>query len=173
MIYMIGPSGAGKTTIARELERRINAMSNHNRVQVIDGDVIRSEFGGIFGYTKEERFRCNQAVRVVLKYLLKNEISVVLTQVAAYEEMRQLVRKECGDAYVEVYVKCSYEELSRRDVKGYYALQKEGKMENLNGVNDIYEEPKYADIIINSEIQSVTEAVESIILFLNERRYDV
>ena len=156
---MIGRSGSGKTTIANALEVELKKRGLYY-LQIIDGDVIREQFGGIFGYTYEERMRCNQAVRVVVQYLLDNNISVILSQVAAYEEMRKRVREQFGKDYIEVYVNCSYEECARRDVKGYYKMQK------LSGFNDTYEIPQNSNIVINTENETVAEAVEKIVSYL-------
>lgn len=172
MMYVIGISGSGKTTIANALEKELK-IRGLNRLQVIDGDVIRSQFGGIFGYTYEERMKCNQAVRVVVQYLLDNGINVILTQVAAYEEMRARVRNQFGDKYIEVYVKCSHEECARRDVKGYYKLQKDGLMQNLNGTDDVYEEPKHSHIVIDTEKENVEQAVGEIVEYLRGKNYVV
>lgn len=168
MIYMVGRSGSGKTTIANALEAELKNRGIEH-LQVIDGDVIRKQFGDIFGYTYEERMKCNQAVCVVVKYLLENNISVILSQVAAYEEMRKKTRETFQEAYIEVYVKCSYEECARRDVKGYYEKQKNGKMENLNGANDTYEIPQYSDIVVDTEKESISGAVQKIMTYLEER----
>lgn len=174
MIYMIGRSGSGKTTIANKLEACLRQMGKQN-LQMIDGDIIREQFGGIFGYTRKERLKCNQAVRVVVGYLLHNNISVILTQVAPYEEIRNLVRrqfeKECK--YIEVYIKCSYEECVRRDVKGYYKRQQNGEMENLNGANDIYEIPQGSEIVIDTEKESISMAAQKIIAYLKEESYGI
>lgn len=170
MIYMIGRSGSGKTTIANALGERLKKEGRHN-LQVIDGDVIREQFGGIFGYTREERLKCNQAVRVVIKYLLDNNISVILAQVAPYEEIRRLVRTQFEKEYIEVYIKCSYEECARRDVKGYYQKQKNGQMSNLNGANDIYEVPLNSDLVVDTEKESVCEAVDKIMAYLEANGY--
>ena len=89
-------------------------------LQIIDGDIIRRQFGDIFGYSYEERMKCNQVVRVVVQYLINNGISVVLAQVAGYKEMRCKMKEQFKDNYIEVYVKCSYEECAKRDPKGYY-----------------------------------------------------
>lgn len=172
MMYMVGRSGSGKTTIANALEEELR-KKGIQQLQVIDGDVIRQQFGGIFGYTYEERMRCNQAVRVVVGYLLKNDISVILSQVAAYEKMRQKVREAFSKEYIEVYVKCSYEECARRDVKGYYKKQQSGEMENLNGANDTYEIPQNSDIIIDTEKETVSEAIQRIIAYLEENGYGI
>lgn len=170
MIYMIGRSGSGKTTIANALEERLRKEERRN-LQIIDGDVIREQFGGIFGYTREERLKCNQAVRVVIKYLLDNNISVILAQVAPYEEIRRLVRTQFEKEYIEVYIKCSNEECARRDVKGYYQKQKNGQMSNLNGADDIYEEPLDSDIVVDTENESICEAVDKIMAYLEANGY--
>jgi len=169
MIYMVGISGSGKTTIATALEKELKKRTEQ-KIQLIDGDIIRSEFGGMFGHTYAERMKCNQAVRVVVKYLVQNDISVILAQVAPYEEMRNNVRKEFSDdtKFIEVYIKCSLEECARRDVKGYYKKQKDGLMDNLNGANDVYEVPKNPEIVIDTEHSSVDEAVSIIINYLKE-----
>lgn len=172
MMYIIGRSGSGKTTIAYALEERLRRKERRN-LQVIDGDIIREQFGGIFGYTHEERLKCNQAVRVVVDYLLKNNISVILAQVAPYEEMRELVRNQFREEYIEVYVKCSYEECARRDVKGYYQKQRNGQMDNLNGADSIYETPSKCDVVIDTEKETVSEAVDKIMIYLEMNGYGV
>lgn len=172
MIYMVGRSGSGKTTIANALEKELKKRGMQ-QLQVIDGDVIRQQFGDIFGYTYEERIKCNQAVRVVVKYLLENHISVILAQVASYDKMRKKVREAFPEAYIEVYVKCSYEECARRDVKGYYRKQQNGEMENLNGANDTYEIPQNSDIVIDTERETLSEAVQKIVAYLEEEGYGI
>lgn len=172
MMYMIGRSGSGKTTIAYALEKRLRNQGTQN-LQVIDGDVIREQFGKMFGYTREERLKCNQAVRVVVKYLLDNNISVILAQVAAYEEMRSLVRNQFEKDYIEVYIKCSYEECARRDVKGYYQKQKNGQLDNLNGTDEIYEVPQNSEIVIDTENETVCRAVDKIMEYLEVNGYGV
>lgn len=172
MIYIIGMSGSGKSTIANALSEKLRRSAQYP-IQVIDGDVIRQQFGDVFGYTYEERMKCNQAVRVVVKYLLDNNISVILSQVAAYEVMRSKVREAFEDEYIEIYIKCSYEERARRDVKGYYRKFQNGEMQFLNGVNDIYEIPQNSDVVIDTERETVTEAVEKIINYLKKIGYSI
>lgn len=172
MMYMVGISGSGKTTIAKALEAELQRRGKC-KFQFIDGDVVRAEFGGIFGYTYEERMKCNRATCVVSKYLIQNDVSVILAQVGAYEKMREQVRNNFKDNYIEIYVKCSYEECARRDVKGYYAKQKRGEMDNLNGANDTFEVPEHSNIVIDTEKTSVEAAVEIIISYLEDNGYTV
>lgn len=170
MLYIIGRSGSGKTTIAEALSKRLTEEGVKG-IQVMDGDVIRQQFGDIFGYSYEERMKCNQVVRVIIQYLIKNGISVVLSQVAAYEAMREKVREQFGEAYIEVYIKCSYEECARRDVKGYYKKLEKKEMSYLNGADDVYEVPENSHIIIDTETESISEGVEKIVSYLKEHGY--
>ena len=85
--------------------------------------------------------------------------------------MRSKVREQFKDEYIQVYVKCSYEECARRDVKGYYKKQQNGEMSNLNGADDNYEIPVNNNLIIDTEKENVTEAVQRIIKYLREYGY--
>lgn len=167
-VYIIGISGSGKTTIASNLEKKLRERGV-NQLQFIDGDVIREELKGIFGYTFEERIKNNRVVCVVASYLIRNGISIILAQVAPFEKIREQVRSFFEDSYVEVYVKCSFEECAKRDVKGYYAKAKSGRLENLNGFNEIYEIPDKSDVVVDTEIMSVDECVDTIIAYLEEK----
>lgn len=166
-----GISGSGKTTLANALLKEFDTKKI--KVQMIDGDILREQLGNLFGYTKEERYKNNQVVRVLADYLNRNGVNVILTLVAPYEDMRKKMRETLGEAYVEVYVKCSLEECERRDVKGYYRKIKEGKMENLNGSDDIYEIPQNNEIVIDTEREDVAQGVNKIKQYLLEHGYGI
>lgn len=171
LMYLIGISGSGKTTIANALEEELRKQKADLKLQVIDGDVIRAQFGDIFGYTYEERMKCNRVVRIVVKYLLDNDVSVVLAQVAAYKEMREKMRLQAPEHYIEVYIKCSVKECARRDIKGYYEKQRRQEMDHLNGVDETFETPSNSNIVIDTERESIQEAVEKIMEYLREHQY--
>jgi adenylylsulfate kinase len=166
VIYLFGRSGSGKTTIADHLEEKIRGRVK-GKVQVIDGDEIRAQFGNIFGYTFEERMKCNQAVRTVLHYLVRNDIHVILTQVGAYQQMRDNLRKQFDPRYIEIYIKCDIETCIQRDVKGYYARNEA----NINGLTDTFEEPVNSDMVINTDEITREEATDRILGFLLNEKY--
>jgi adenylylsulfate kinase len=168
-ICFTGTSGSGKTTLANALGKKLDERNIKN--QILDGDVTRKEIGNAFGYTKEERTKMALVNRLVAQYLNRNGINVMLAIVAPYAEVREGIREHIGDGYIEIYVKCSYEECARRDSKGYYKLEKEGKLKNLSGANDIYEVPKNPELVIDTEVESVDDSVEKIVKYLIDNGY--
>lgn len=166
-IFLIGTSGSGKTTLARALEARLQLHGVN--AQVIDGDILREELGQLFGYTRAERMKNSRVVKVLTKYLSINGIISITALVAPYEEMRQSFREALGEAYIEIYLKCSYDECARRDTKGYYSLQKKGELNNLNGADDIFEVPTQCELTIDTEFLTVDQGVEKILNLVKER----
>ena len=168
-LIFTGMSGSGKTTVADEVNKKLKRLGVS--VQYIDGDEFREEIGNLFGYTREERMKNNQVVRTVVKYLNANGINVIFTLVAPYEEMRQEMRKQIGDAYIEVFARCSLEACTLRDVKGYYKKQRDGNLQNLNGVDDVYEVPCHSEIVIDTEHDAVEECVNKVLDYLRDNDY--
>ena len=164
-----GISGSGKTTLANAVAERLRA--DGVPIQVLDGDVLRGELGNLFGFTREEREKQSRVIRVVAKYLLGQDISVMLAIVTPYEELRRSLRAYFGESYLEVWVKCPYEECARRDVKGYYKRARENRMENLSGANDVFEEPGSPDLVVETDLYSREVCAEKILTLIRERGF--
>lgn len=167
-LFFTGISGSGKSTIASEVKKKLGGKL---RIQIIDGDVLRSELGNLFGYTREERMKNSHVVRVLAKYLSENEINTIVAIVAPYEEMRNEFREYIGDNYIQVYIKCSLDECARRDVKEYYARQKKGEMCYLNGADDVFEVPINSELVVDTEKETVEECTQKICRYLEEKGY--
>lgn len=171
VVCFTGISGSGKSTLASAVA---NALKEKPLpLQIIDGDVLRSELGNLFGYEREERMKQNQIVKVVAKYLLRQEVNVLISIVAPYDEMRKGMREFFGENFYLVYVKCPLEICAKRDVKGYCRISKEHRMDHLNGVNDIYEIPEDAELTLDTSQLSLDLCVERILSYLREQEYAV
>ena len=164
-----GVSGSGKTTLANIVAEQI--QQNNMPVQIIDGDILRKQLGSLFGYTREEREKQSRIVRVLAKYLLEHGINVILAIVTPYEEFRGVMREFFGESYLEVWTKCSYEVLVARDVKGYYKMALQNQLDNFNGVNDTFEEPQHADLIVQTDHDTPEQCGEQILALIKERGY--
>lgn len=167
VLYFTGLSGSGKTTLAVELERALRARDVP--VQVLDGDVLREEFGNLFGYTKEERMKQGRVGWVLTRYLNRNGIAVIVAAVVPYDEIRKSARAFLGESYIQVYLDCPVEECARRDVKGYYSQAR--PMENLNGVSAGYEVPRDSEIVVDTVRLGVRESAEKILDYLTEHGF--
>lgn len=169
-LCLTGTSGSGKTTLANAVAESLRGKVP---LQVIDGDILRGELGNLFGYTKEERRKQTQVVKVLAKYLLRQHVNVLIAIVAPYDDVRKGMREFLGEGYVQVYVNCPYEVREARDVKGYYRLARENRIQNLNGADDPYEAPEDAELELDTSRLSVEACVDKILACLRERGYGV
>lgn len=167
-IWFTGLSGAGKTTLAREVEKRLRARGM--KVEVLDGDVVRQNLSKGLGFSKEDRDTNIRRIGFVCKLLSRNNVVAIAAAISPYREIRDEVRREIGN-FVEVYVECPLEVLIERDVKGLYKKALAGEITNFTGVNDPYEPPLHPEVVIHSDRETVEESVEKIMRKLKELDY--
>lgn len=167
IIQFTGLSGAGKTTIAEKLKQQLEG--NGISAEVIDGDKYRQTICKGLGFSKEDRCENIRRLGVVAASFSANGVVSIISAINPYEE----VRKELKDVYgaKTIWINCDLDELIRRDTKGLYkrALLPDGhpdKIYNLTGVNDTYEPPADADVVIDTTNESLDESVKKIFEFV-------
>lgn len=158
-MLLTGLSGAGKSTIAQGLKEKMDNLGI--MVQILDGDIIRSEIGQLFGYSREERNKMSKVIRTISKILNQNGISVIVATISPYQEMREMYRREIS-SYIEVYVECPLNVCMERDVKGLYKKALNGDIINMVGIDDVFEVPDQSDLIVNTSLYSREEVVKKI-----------
>ena len=157
---MTGLSGSGKTTLSYNVKRELAKLGH--RVEVIDGDEYRATLSKGLGFSREDRSENIRRLGVVAGVLARNGVIVLLSVVNPYEDIRAEIRS--GTAPVKtVWVKCDLETLVERDTKGLYRRamlpdEHPDKLHNLTGVNDPFETPVDADLIIRTDTESVAES---------------
>ena len=163
-LWFTGLPLSGKTTIADKVYEELEKL--HIPLERIDSKDIRELIPDI-GYTREDRNRHMHRIGNLIKTLQNNSISTVASFVSPYRESRKAIREMVNNNIV-VYVKADVETCKKRDYKGAYAKALSGEYQNFSGVNDVYEEPQHAEIVIDTDELSVDEAVKIILKYVKK-----
>ncbi len=167
-LWFTGLSGSGKTTLARTVEGILRDRGF--KVEVLDGDVVRTNLSKGLGFSKEDRDTNIKRIGFVCKLLTRNGVVAIGSAISPYREVRDFVRQEIG-RFVEVYCRCPLDALIERDVKGLYRQALDGEIENFTGVSDPYEEPLNPEVIADTDREAPEESVRKIIGKLEELGY--
>ncbi len=167
-LWFTGLPCSGKTVLANAVAEELNAKGM--KVERLDGDIVRKSLTRDLGFTEEDRNMNIERVTFVAKLLTRNGVAVLASFVSPYNKIRAYSRKEIGD-YILVYVKCSLKECENRDVKGMYAKARAGEIKNFTGIDHPFEEPDRADIIVETDKQTVKESTQIVLEALNSMGY--
>ena len=169
-IWLTGLSGAGKTTVADALAALLQKRGI--RVEVLDGDEVRTNLSKGLGFSKEDRDTNIRRIGYVARLLSRNGVAVIAAAISPYRSVRDEVRAQIeaeGTPFVEVFVKAPIETLLERDVKGLYRKALAGEIEHFTGISDPYEEPLSPELVIKSDSEAVEESVHKVLSVLEER----
>ena len=167
-VWFTGLSGAGKTAIAHRLEPALRARGL--KVELLDGDVVRTNLSKGLGFSKEDRDINIRRIGFVCNLLTRNGVVAIGAAISPYRAVRDEVRAEIG-RFVEVHVRCPLEVLQERDVKGLYAKAARGEVANLTGVSDPYEEPLNPEVVLESDKETEEESLAKVVAKLEELGY--
>ena len=168
-IWLTGLSGAGKTTISRELEKRLRERGV-KKLEVLDGDVIRTNLSKGLGFSQEDRDTNIRRIGFVAKLLTRNGVLVMVAAISPYRSIRDEVRMDIGD-FLEVFVKCPVDVCAERDVKGLYKKAVAGEIKNFTGVSDPYEDPINPEVVCDTEPETVEQSTEKILAKMERLGY--
>src|SRR3990167_1779557 len=156
-IWFTGLSGSGKSTIARILEKRLRTAGR--KVEVLDGDVIRTNLSKGLGFSKEDRDTNIKRIGFVCHLLTRNNVIAISAAISPYREVRDYNRNLIGN-FVEVFTKCAMEKCIERDTKGLYKKALAGEIKGFTGVDDPYEEPLHPEVICETKKETPEESAE-------------
>lgn len=170
-LWFTGLSGSGKSTLTHRLEQEFRARGY--KAEVLDGDVVRTNLSRGLSFSREDRDTNVRRIGFVCDLLSRNGVIAVSAAISPYQgirdECRALVESH-GTAFVEVYTRCSLDELVLRDTKGLYKKAIAGEIQNFTGVNDPYEEPQNPELLIETDKVSIDAALATILCYLEEHQ---
>ncbi len=169
VVWFTGLPGSGKTTIAKGVMEELRKRGY--RVELLDGDWVRKTINPDAGFTREERNRHLYRVAWIARLLARNGVIVLCSFVSPYRDTRAKIREIVEEEvpFIEAFVKCSLEEVIRRDPKGLYKKALKGEIKHMTGIDDPYEEPLNPEVIVDSENRSIEENVKTVIRYLEEK----
>jgi len=169
VLWFTGLSGSGKSTIAHALEEVLYKRKIHT--YILDGDNVRTGLNKDLGFSPEDRKENIRRLGEVAKLFVDAGIIVMVSAISPYKSDRAFVRNLLAPGeFIEIYVKCPLEVCESRDPKGLYNKARQGIIKNFTGIDAPYEEPENPEIVIESDKESVDQAINKIIRFLEEKK---
>jgi bifunctional enzyme CysN/CysC len=165
VVWLTGLPSAGKSTVAKALERRL--FDKGRNVVLLDGDTLRTGLNGDLGFTPEDRAENVRRTGEVAALLARNGIIALVALVSPSVKDRQRARETAGPLFHEVYIRASVETCARRDPKGLYARAKAGGIAQFTGVSAGYEPPVSPALVIDTEQLSREQSVDALEHYLD------
>ena len=165
-IWFTGLSGAGKSTIAEMLFHELKARDL--KTEILDGDEVRKNLSKGLGFSKEDRDTNIARIAYVANLLTRNGVATICCPISPYRATRDAARELIGE-FVEVYVHATVDEIAaHRDPKGLYKKALAGEITGFTGVDDPYEEPLEAELVLNTLEESPEESLQIVLAKLAE-----
>lgn len=162
-LWFTGLPCAGKTTLADAVA--VKLCEKGQNVERLDGDIVRKALTKDLGFSHEDRDTNIDRVTFVGRLLSRNGVAVLSSFVSPYRAKRRECRAQVEEnsIFVEVFVKCPVEVCEERDVKGMYAKAHAGEIKDFTGVDDPYEDPEDAEIVVDTDKESVEESTAHVL----------
>jgi adenylyl-sulfate kinase len=163
-IWLTGLSAAGKSTLAFALEHRL--ISAGRACYVLDGDNVRHGLNKDLGFTPEGRSENIRRIAEVAKLMNDAGLIVITAFISPFRSDRSMAREIIGQGrFCEVFVSTSLAVCEGRDPKGLYAKARAGNIKDFTGVSSPYEEPEHPELVINTDRESIDEAISRLTAF--------
>jgi adenylylsulfate kinase len=165
VLWMTGLSGSGKTTIGLALEKELYRRGF--LVMLLDGDLVRTGINNNLKFSVEDRKENIRRIAEVSKLFVNCGIITINCFISPTDEIRSMAKNIIGEEdYLEVFVSAPLDVCETRDVKGLYAKARKGEIREFTGISSPFDVPSDPDLIVNTDLTSVEESVQSALDFL-------
>ena len=168
-LWFTGLSGSGKTTVAESVEHELRERIGS--VEVLDGDIVRTNLSKGLGFSREDRDTNVLRIGFVANLLTRNGVGVIVSAISPFKEVRDQVRREIGEGFIEIFVDAPVEVCAERDVKGLYKKAYSGEIPQFTGVSDPYELPVDPEITLKTNEEEPADSARRVIAKLEELGY--
>jgi adenylyl-sulfate kinase len=165
-LWFTGMSGSGKSTLSGMVATSLRNMGA--RVEVIDGDVVRTQLCQGLGFSKDDRRENIRRIGFVCELLSRNGVIAVAAAISPYRACRDELRSRIEN-FIEIHMQCPLEVLVQRDVKGLYKKAMAGEIPHFTGISDPYEPPLNPELTVDSSQDSLEQSVAAILRIMQER----
>ena len=167
VLWFTGLSGSGKSTVARQLERRLYARGVHT--MALDSDTLRHGLSGDLGFAPDDRAEHIRRVAEVASLGFSHADVVLCSFISPYRRDRDYARSIVPEGrFFEIYTKCALDVVKRRDPKGLYAKALRGDIRQFTGITAPYEEPEHAEIVVETDVDTPDVIVEKLLKLLED-----
>lgn len=168
VLWFTGLSGAGKSTIANLVEKKLHAFGNHT--YLLDGDNVRHGLNKDLGFTDADRVENIRRISEVSKLMVDAGLIVLTAFISPFTAERRMAREQLAPGeFIEVFVDTPLEIAEERDVKGLYKKARAGELTNFTGIDSAYERPEAPEIHLDAARLTIEEAAEQVISELRKR----
>ena len=168
VLWFTGLSGAGKSTIANQVETRLHAMGHHT--YLLDGDNVRHGLNRDLGFTDADRVENIRRVAEVAKLMVDSGLIVLTAFISPFRSERSMARGMLEEGeFIEVFVDTPLNVAEDRDPKGLYKKARRGELKNFTGIDSAYEPPETAEVVLDTTHMSAEDAAEQVIDILKAR----
>jgi len=168
-LWLTGLPRSGKSTVAGLVAGRLRARGVEH-MEVLDGDLVREGLCKDLGFSREDRTENIRRLTFVSKLLTRNGVAVIVAAISPYREDREHAREEI-QSFVEIWCKASVDACAARDYKGLYEKAMRGEITDLTGVNDPYEEPEDADLVLDTVNEPPEQSADRVMTILDSNGF--
>ena len=168
IIWLTGLSGAGKTTIAYDLQEELLKLGI--KAFILDGDNLRQGLCSDLSFSNQDRIENMRRIRELAKLFLDAQIFTICAFISPFKTDREKIKNLIGKSnFIEIYCKCPLEICEKRDPKGHYKKARSGYIKDFTGISSPYEEPEDPEIILQTDKYSQKDCLAKIIDFLKQK----
>jgi adenylylsulfate kinase len=161
VLWFVGLSGSGKSTIAKALERDLHQAGK--LTMLLDGDNLRTGINNNLGFSEADRKENIRRAAEVAKLFADNGTITICSLISPTEEIRSMAKEIIGKDYFEVFINCPLEVCEQRDVKGLYQKARKGEIKNFTGIDSPFEHPVHPSIEVRTDLKSLDECKDNIL----------